>query len=60
MGNKVTHFEMAGGDGKKLQEFYSGLFGWNIDANNPMSYGMSQPDAAFVGLVKAGSMGQSS
>jgi predicted enzyme related to lactoylglutathione lyase len=37
---KVTHFEIEGPDGKKLQDFYAGLFGWAIDANNPMNYGI--------------------
>ncbi len=49
MGNRVVHFEAAGGDGKKLQEFYGKAFGWNIDANNPMNYGMVQPDDAGIG-----------
>ena len=40
MANPVTWFEITGKDGKKLQDFYSGVFGWNIDASNPMSYGM--------------------
>ncbi|MDP9238646.1 MAG: VOC family protein [Chloroflexota bacterium] len=40
MAQPVTHFEIHGKDGKKTQEFYSKLFGWNIDANNPMNYGM--------------------
>lgn len=37
---KVTHFEIEGQDGKKLQDFYSNLFGWAIDASNPMNYGI--------------------
>ena len=49
MGNKVTWFEMAGGDGKKLQKFYGELFGWKIDANNPMNYGMIEASDAGVG-----------
>jgi predicted enzyme related to lactoylglutathione lyase len=40
MGQPVVHFEIAGGDGEKLQSYYSELFGWNIDANNPMKYGI--------------------
>ena len=40
MANPVTWFEITGKDGKKLQDFYSGVFGWNIDASNPMNYGM--------------------
>jgi predicted enzyme related to lactoylglutathione lyase len=43
MPNPVTHFEIVGKDAKKLQAFYGGLFGWPIDANNPMAYGMVQP-----------------
>jgi uncharacterized protein len=49
MGQKVTHFEIIGKDAKKLQEFYSGLFDWKIDANNPMNYGMVQADDAGIG-----------
>jgi uncharacterized protein len=40
MANPVTWFEITGKDGKKLQDFYGGVFGWKIDANNPMNYGM--------------------
>ena len=40
MGNPVVHFEIMGGDGEKLKGFYSDLFGWKIDSNNPMNYGM--------------------
>lgn len=39
MGQPVVHFEVVGKDGAALQSFYSGLFEWEIDANNPMSYG---------------------
>jgi uncharacterized protein len=42
MGQPVVHFEVIGKDGQKLQNYYSQLFGWEIDANNPMSYGMVQ------------------
>lgn len=49
MGNKVVHFEVAGQDHEGLQKFYSQLFGWNVDANNPMNYGMVQPDDAGIG-----------
>jgi predicted enzyme related to lactoylglutathione lyase len=40
MGQPVVHFEVIGTDGPALQSFYSQLFGWQLDANNPMSYGM--------------------
>jgi predicted enzyme related to lactoylglutathione lyase len=40
MGNPVVHFEIAGRDGPALQRFFGELFGWQIDANNPMNYGL--------------------
>jgi predicted enzyme related to lactoylglutathione lyase len=42
MGQPVVHFEVIGADGEKLQSYYSELFGWEIDANNPMKYGTVQ------------------
>jgi len=42
MGQPVVHFEVIGKDGEKLQSYYSELFGWKIDADNPMKYGMVQ------------------
>jgi predicted enzyme related to lactoylglutathione lyase len=44
MGQPVIHFEIIGKDGEKLRSYYSELFGWEIDANNPMNYGMVQRD----------------
>jgi predicted enzyme related to lactoylglutathione lyase len=40
MGQPVVHFEVVGKDGAKLQQYYSALFGWEVDADNPMNYGM--------------------
>jgi predicted enzyme related to lactoylglutathione lyase len=40
MGQPVVHFEITGQDGQKLQSYYSDLFGWQIDADNPMNYGI--------------------
>ena len=42
MGQPVVHFEVIGKDADKLQGYYSDLFGWKIDAGNPMKYGMVQ------------------
>ncbi len=39
MGQPVVHFEVIGNDAAKLQRYYTTLFGWEIDANNPMNYG---------------------
>jgi predicted enzyme related to lactoylglutathione lyase len=44
MGQPVVHFEIIGKDGAKLQSYYAELFGWDIDANNPMKYGVIQRD----------------
>jgi predicted enzyme related to lactoylglutathione lyase len=40
VGQPVVHFEVVGKDGGKLQTYYSELFGWEIDTDNPMNYGM--------------------
>jgi len=45
MGQPVIHFEIIGQDGEKLQSYYSELFGWEFDTDNPMSYGVVQRDA---------------
>lgn len=42
MGQPVVHFEITGRDSEKLHSYYSELFGWEIDANNPMGYGIVQ------------------
>jgi predicted enzyme related to lactoylglutathione lyase len=44
MGQPVVHFEIIGKDGGKLQSYYADLFGWQIDAGNPMGYGIVQRD----------------
>jgi predicted enzyme related to lactoylglutathione lyase len=42
MGQPVVHFEIVGSDAEALQRYYSELFGWQIDAENPMKYGIVQ------------------
>ena len=42
MGQPVVHFEVIGKDAQALQSYYGDLFGWEIDANNPMKYGVVQ------------------
>jgi predicted enzyme related to lactoylglutathione lyase len=59
MAAPVVHFEIMGKDGKKLQNFYGKLFEWEIDANNPMNYGLVKPGAqggigGGVGAAEAG------
>ena len=40
MGQPVVHFEVIGKDAEGLQRYYAALFGWEMDADNPMNYGM--------------------
>ena len=39
MGRPVVHFEIVGKDADKLKRYYSELFGWEINSDNPMNYG---------------------
>jgi predicted enzyme related to lactoylglutathione lyase len=60
MGQPVVHFEVIGKDGNALRSFYSDLFGWEIDANNPMNYGVVQRDGNVTaeGAGIGGGIGQ--
>jgi len=40
MGAPVVHWEINSKDAKRLWDFYSQLFGWNINSANPMNYGL--------------------
>jgi len=51
MGNPVTWFEVTGRDGAALQRFYSSLFDWKLDANNPMHYAIVDTGGAVGGGV---------
>jgi uncharacterized protein len=53
MGAPVVHFEVVGKDGMALNTFYSQLFDWTIDSNNPIGYGM----VAREGNVNADGVG---
>jgi len=46
MTGAVVHFEITGTDGAKLRSFYSDLFGWKINADNPMGYGIVESEPA--------------
>lgn len=48
MPNPVVHFEINGKDAKALQGFYKDLFGWHVDDNNPMKYGMVDTHAGGI------------
>jgi uncharacterized protein len=53
MGQPVVHFEVVGKDAQALQRFYGELFGWRIEAANPMNYGV----VAREGNVNADGVG---
>ncbi len=36
----VVHWEVQARDLERQQQFFANLFGWEIDTNNPMNYGM--------------------
>jgi uncharacterized protein len=38
MANPVMQFQMLSKTPEETARFYSGLFGWSVDANNPMGY----------------------
>ena len=40
MGAPVVHFEIAGTNAEQLWSFYSAMFGWDINSDNPMDYGI--------------------
>src|SRR5947199_9118611 len=52
----VTHFEFTAKDSKKLQGFYSGVFGWKL-TDAPMDYKMVDTNADGHGI--GGGIGQS-
>ncbi len=55
MGQPVVHFEIVGRDPDKLKSYYADLFGWKIDSDNPMNYGMVERDSNDV--PESGSIG---
>ncbi|MCD9023122.1 VOC family protein [Cohnella silvisoli] len=57
MPNPVVHFEITGKDGAKLQNYYKELFQWEINANNPMNYGMVDTQSGGINGGISGSDG---
>jgi len=58
MGQPVVHFEVIGKDGGKLQSYYAEMFGWKIDASNPMKYGLVEREVNAEGAGIAGGIGE--
>jgi predicted enzyme related to lactoylglutathione lyase len=40
MGYPVVHFEVVGKDGEALRRYYSELFGWDVQVDNELGYGV--------------------
>jgi uncharacterized protein len=63
MGSPVVHFEITGRDGEALKRYYAELFGWEINSENPMNYGIVDreqnlsPDGIGIGGGVSGVMG---
>lgn len=51
MGQPVVHFEIHGQDQERLAGFYSEIFGWHVNADNPHSYGMVDTHAGGRGIA---------
>ena len=55
MPNPVLHFEIMGKDGAATQKFYREVFDWEVNADNPMNYGVvtAQEEKGIGGGVGA-------
>jgi predicted enzyme related to lactoylglutathione lyase len=58
MGQAVVHFEVVGKDGPKLQSYYAEMFGWKMNADNPMNYALVEAEQASDRPGIAGGIGQ--
>ena len=57
MAHPVTHFEINARDAKATQDFYRNVFGWGVDANNSMNYGIVDTHSKGEGI--GGGIGES-
>jgi uncharacterized protein len=58
----VVHFEISARDPRALHTFYSLLFGWTINADNPMGYGLVKAEGkggigGGIGSAEGGAFG---
>jgi len=56
MGRPVVHWEIGARDAERLQKFYGDLFDWQINADNPMGYGLVITGAREQGGIDGGIM----
>ena len=50
MANPIVHFEIASKDTGKVRDFYFNLFGWSINADNPLNYGLASTKEGKLGI----------
>ena len=50
MPQPVIHFEISARDSEAITNFYTSLFGWSVDANNPMNYGLTMTKDGDMGI----------
>jgi uncharacterized protein len=55
MNAKIAHVEIIGADGQHLQDFYAALFGWRINSDNPMHYGLVNTEDSGLSTGVSGS-----
>jgi predicted enzyme related to lactoylglutathione lyase len=58
MGQPVVHFEVVAADGAAAQEFYGEVFGWKMNADNPMNYALVEKESSSTGDSVPGGIGQ--
>ncbi len=53
MATHVIHVEVTGRNAGALQKFYSDVFGWQLDTNNPGGYGMEREASGLTAGIGA-------
>ncbi len=56
MPNPLVHFEVAGRDGAAIQQVYRDAFDWDVNANNPLAYGLVEAQDEGIGVGVGGAM----
>jgi predicted enzyme related to lactoylglutathione lyase len=56
MGRAVVHWEIGARDAAAMQRFYADLFDWQVNADNPMGYGLVITGAREKGGIDGGIM----
>ena len=51
MGLPVVHFEIHGTNATEITTFYSEVFEWTVNADNPMNYGLVETNEEGKGIA---------